>query len=144
MNIGFGSHRTAGDVTKEFIEMPQFVPEGVFFVFRDGHPVGSAFAWRDSANEWKHGRLEMVCVIPSHRGHNLGYFLTLKVLHWFKDNGFADVELTTDDWRLAAVKQYLRLGFQPVINDEYTRRRWLQVIEKLEHSAAGASPSRVG
>jgi hypothetical protein len=87
MNVGFGSHRTAEDVQREFIDMPQFVPEGVFFVFHEDTPVGSAFAWRDSANEWQHGRLEMVCVLPAHRGHNLGCFLTLRVVRWIKDNG---------------------------------------------------------
>lgn len=141
MNDGFGSQRSAEDVRKELIDMPQFVPEGLFFVFHDGNPVGSACAWRDSPNEWKHGRLEMVCVLPAHRGDNLGYFLTLQVLNWFKDNGFEDVELTTDDWRLAAVKQYLRLGFQPLINDDSTRSRWLQVIEKLKLSPAESLPS---
>ena len=143
MNVGFGSHRTAEDVKKEFIDMPQFVPEGLFFVFHDGTPVGSAFAWRDFPTEWKHGRLEMVCVLPAHRGHNLGSFLALQVLNWLKDNGFEDVELTTDDWRLAAVKQYLRLGFEPVINDDSARSRWLQVMERLGLSAAKSLPSQV-
>jgi mycothiol synthase len=78
----------------------------------------------------------MVCVLPDHRGHNLGYYLTLKVLNWFKNNGFEDVELTTDDWRLAAVKQYLRLGFQPVIDDDSAKNRWLQLIKKLNPSGA--------
>jgi mycothiol synthase len=136
MNVGFGSQRTAEDVKKEFIDKPQFVPEGLFFVLHDEKPVGSAFGWRDEPNEWKHGKLEMVCVLPDHRGHNLGYYLTLKVLNWFKNNGFEDVELTTDDWRLAAVKQYLRLGFQPVIDDDSAKNRWLQLIKKLNPSGA--------
>lgn len=135
MNTGFGSQRTASDVIKEFIDQPQFVADGVFFALDNELPVGSAFAWRDSSDEWKHGRLEMVCVLPSHRGHNLGYWLTLRVLQWFNERGFEDVELTTDDWRLAAVKQYLNLGFEPVVTDDITRSRWLKILEQLQLSS---------
>jgi mycothiol synthase len=131
MNVGFDTNRTAGNVQEELTRMPQFIPDGLFFVTYGGKPVGSACAWRETVGEWREGVVYMVAVVPEHRGHRLGYFLTLLVLHWFREHGFENVGLTTDDWRLAALKEYLQLGFRPVITDDNMKQRWVRVIQQL-------------
>jgi mycothiol synthase len=73
----------------------------------------------------------MVCVLPEHRGHNLSYPLCLAVLHRFRARGFQRVRLNTGDWRLGAVKVYLKLGFQPLITKPEQPEIWQQVVRTL-------------
>lgn len=137
MSTGIGEW-TAEKCYDALISRPQFEPDCLFFVLNDGIPVGSACAWRESPDEHKHGYLHMVCVLPEHRGSHLGYTLTLAVLHYFRDHGFQDAILDTDDWRLAAIKTYLRLGFEPFYYDDSHRERWRIIRQKLEYSGNDA------
>ncbi|MCS6861176.1 MAG: GNAT family N-acetyltransferase [Abditibacteriales bacterium] len=132
MDTGIGQDWTVEKVRKELIERPQFAAEGLFFATYQGEPVGSACAWRASAEEKHTGIVHMVCVLPEHRGKRLGYVLTLQVLHWFREQGFAEAVLSTDDWRLSAIKAYLDLGFEPIYTEgEDHPKRWRVVGEKL-------------
>jgi mycothiol synthase len=117
----------------------RFFPDGLFFVesavagTRIPAPtvVGTACAWRPSAQEWEEGELHMVAVDERHRGHGLGRALCLAVLRYFREKGFKRVRLSTDDFRLAAIKVYLDLGFAPVIVDELHRQRWQDIHAAL-------------
>lgn len=129
MNSGIGTNWTAEGCSEALTSKPQFLPDGLFFATHEGKPVGSACAWRSSPDEWKEGYLHMVCVLPEHRGKNLGYLLTLAVLHYFKDHGFQSCVLDTDDWRIPGIRSYLRLGFEPVYLDESHKERWQKVFE---------------
>lgn len=132
MDTGIGKDWTVEKVRKELIDRPQFVADGLFFATHRGEPVGSACAWRASAEETRTGIVHMVCVLPEHRGKRLGYALTLRVLHWFREHGFAEAVLSTDDWRLSAIKAYLDLGFEPIYpGGEDHAARWKVVGGKL-------------
>ncbi|MHB0998682.1 MAG: GNAT family N-acetyltransferase [Armatimonadota bacterium] len=131
MNTGIGEW-TAESTVQELTSKPQFLPDGLFFATINVDPVGSACAWRMSADEKAHGFLHMVCVLPEHRGKQLGYMVTLSVLRYFRDNGYKDVTLTTDDWRIPAIKSYLRLGFEPYYYDDSHRERWKAIMEKCD------------
>ena len=75
------------------------------------------------------GYLHMVCVLPEHRGKQIGHALNLAALRWFRDRGFKEVWLSTDDWRIPAIKSYLRLGFEPFYPDDSHRERWQAVFD---------------
>lgn len=110
----------------------RFFPDGLFFVESTrGEVVGTACAWRPSAEEWEEGELHMVAVDEKHRGHGLGRSVCLAVLRYFREKGFTRVRLSTDDFRLPAIKIYLDLGFAPVIVDELHRQRWQDVQATL-------------
>ena len=130
MNTGIGKW-TARKCRKELTSKPQFLPDGLFFVTFEGKPVGSACAWRKSPDDWEGGWVHMVCVLPEHRGKQLGYLLCLAVLHCFHNCGFKEAWLSTDDWRLPAIKSYLQLGFEPHYFDDSHRDRWQKVFENL-------------
>lgn len=132
MDTGIGKDWTVEKVRKDLIDRPQFEPDGLFFATHQSEPVGSACAWRASAEETRTGIVHMVCVLPEHRGQRLGYILTLCTLHWFQQHDFFDAVLQTDDWRLSAIKAYLNLGFLPVYEEgEDHPARWKDVGEKL-------------
>ena len=77
------------------------------------------------------GYLHWVGADPAHRGHQLGYYMTLAVLHHFKDNGCRDSVLETDDYRLPAIKTYLKLGYQPEHRDPTHAERWAKILSQL-------------
>jgi len=54
------------------------------------------------------------------------------VLGWFRDHGFAESLLNTDDFRLPAIAMYLSLGFQPEHREEAHRARWSAIRVALE------------
>ena len=134
MNTGIGDW-TPEKCRESLTSQPQFLPDGLFFVTFKGKPVGSACAWRKSPDEWTSGCLHMVCVMPEHRGKQLGYLLMLAVLRYFRDRGFREVWLDTDDWRIPAIRTYLRLGFEPFCLDESHRERWRIVLGRAISSS---------
>ncbi len=69
------------------------------------------------------GQLDYVCVHPRHRGQGLSFGVCAAVLQYFRSQGYIAASLSTlpilpDDHRLAAIKTYLKLGFQPVMEEE--------------------------
>jgi len=131
MNSGIGTDWTPQRCREELTGKPQFDPEGLFFATYAGQPVGSACAWTWSPDEHETGYVHMVCVLPEHRGHRLGYLLTLATLHRFRERGFKKAILDTDDFRLPAIKEYLKLGFVPLLREESHPERWRKVAEAL-------------
>ena len=114
---GVGREWTVERVRARMIEREQFDPGGMFFATADaegGRPVASATAWRAAPEERVMGNVHMVCALESHRGRGLGRLVTLAVLHRLRERGFERADLATDDWRLAAIKSYLGLGFVPL------------------------------
>lgn len=130
MSTGIGEW-DAGKCREQLTAQPQFLPDGLFFAVHDGVPIGSACAWRKSADDRESGYLHMVCVLPEHRGKQIGYVLTLAVLHFFRDRGFRDIVLDTDDFRVPAIKAYLRLGFEPHYYDDSHRERWRAIMDRI-------------
>ena len=119
----------------EIIGRPQFDPAGLFFAVRGTTVVGSACAWRLDPSEQDVGYIHMVAVRPEERGHKLGYWLTLRVLHRLTEQGMREAILDTDDHRLAAIEVYLRLGFEPLKLHTSHEERWAAVLTSLGRSA---------
>ncbi|MBN2452073.1 MAG: GNAT family N-acetyltransferase, partial [Lentisphaeria bacterium] len=110
---------------------PAFRPERVLFLEVDGTPVATASAWYDPAIMPAAGTVHYVGVEPGHQGRHLGYWVTLATLWRMQEEGRRRATLTTDDFRLAAIRTYLRLGFEPLPVHENQRRRWAEVFEAL-------------
>lgn len=143
---GIGREWTVDRVRERMIERPQFEPEGMFFATCDAEqnrPVASATAWRSPVEQRVLGNVHMVCALDAHRGRGLGRLVTLAVLHYLRDRGFAMADLSTDDWRLAAVKSYLGLGFVPIYRTDPDRlddheSRWSAIFTELLTPPAAA------
>lgn len=129
-----GRARTAQDTRNEITDRDVFAPEGLFFVTHNDTPVGTATAWRQSVDESDIGYVHMVGVLGEHTGRKLGKWVSLAVLHYFRDNGFVCSMLDTDDFRLPAIKTYLNLGFVPVYVDKTHPERWKDIFKKMEIS----------
>jgi mycothiol synthase len=62
-----------------------------------------------------------------------------RILEDFRDRGYRDAVLETDDFRLPAIKVYLRFGFVPVyeVKGEDQRARWSALFQKIFEQRKG-------
>jgi len=108
-----------------------FRPERVFFICRGEEPVATAAAWHRPQYGAEIGYLHMVGVLPSEAGMGLGLQVSLACLHRMKEEGRTACILHTDDYRIPAIKTYLKLGFRPLLIHEDQRQRWRDVLTKI-------------
>lgn len=105
----------------------------IFFVISpSGERVAtSALIRRESDNS---GYLHMVAVIPEAQGLGIGRAMLSFAMTLAEERELDFCRLTTDDFRLAALKIYLSAGFKPVIYgapEDDMNERWRAVCQKL-------------
>jgi len=107
-----------------------FAPERVKMICRGETPVATATAWGELTGGDTPGIVHMVATDPSYRGRGLGFAVTNAVLHRLAYEGKTAAYLTTDDFRVPAIKIYLKLGFKPDMTKEGHIDRW-EKLHKL-------------
>jgi mycothiol synthase len=137
MNDCVGKSWTAQRCLEELVQRSEFRSDGCFFATVEGVPQGSATAWVKAELAPEQGYVHMVGVAPAYRGLRLGVLTTLATLHWFREHGFSQAVLNTDDWRIPAIGVYLKLGFEPVLFNESHTQRWRDVCATLGRPAPG-------
>lgn len=105
--------------------------EAIFFATRDDRPVGAACVFLWPLVDGEIGELGWVAVHPDHRGRGLGAVICRAALAFVRDRGLRYCYLGTEDFRLAAIKTYLRLGFQPELLDHTQPARWAAIRRAL-------------
>ncbi len=105
-----------------------YKPEFCFFLTVDGTPAASITVICDY--EKKHGYIHMVCAKPEARGKGLGKSLNDLALYTLKTEGMETAHLTTDDFRIPAIKSYLKAGFTPDTETQPDfKERWNKIFE---------------
>ncbi len=132
LNEAFGGERTEETFIKEMVEHPAYRPERILFVCApDGEPCATASAYQQQDWGMHTGYLHYVATRPAHAGKKLGYLVSLAVLHIFKAEGLSEAVLQTDDFRIPAIKTYLRLDFHPLLVHENQTERWQMLLHGL-------------
>ncbi len=114
---------------------PDLVPEtDLFFVLSaDGERVATSAAVLHGSGE---GYIHMVAASPACRGRGIGHAMLARALSDLSTRGATHMTLTTDDFRLPAIKTYLDAGFRPVLwpdSESDMRGRWDAVIAALSY-----------
>ncbi len=110
------------------------LPEGMFFIVHDntGKLVATASASHNGTGKIPFsGTLDWVGADPEHRGKGLGFSVCAAVVRRLIEIGYEYISLRTDDFRLAAIKTYIKLGFVPHIFSDEMELRWRKVYEQL-------------
>jgi mycothiol synthase len=105
--------------------------EAIYVVAQRGRLVATASARVLPDRYPGSGYLHWVGVDPEYRGRRLGALVSIRVLQHFRDAGLHDAVLETEDFRMAAVRTYLRLGFVPEYRDREEQRRWALLLPEL-------------
>ena len=126
-NLGF-----TGDSLEH--TLAQAIADGFYVIEHpaSGHLVASCVAERgnwDGGHE--RGILGWLIGDPSHAGLGLGTIVAAEVTDRLAEEGYSDPGLSTDDFRLAAIGIYLKLGWRPYLYLEDMERRWRVTCERL-------------
>lgn len=123
---------TPESLRKNILSHPCFRPERILVLEHEGQVVGTSAAWVEPSDPGA-GYLHMVGVLPEHQGKRLGKLLTLEAMRLSQQEGFSTLRLVTDDWRLAAIRVYLGLGYVPLLMHPTHRSRWELIGHRLDH-----------
>ena len=114
--------------------LPSVLPEGHFVVVHEatGELAATAMArHRPSELHPDGGELAWVAGRPAHRGKGLGMAVCAAVTKCFLRAAYRRIYLQTDDFRLAALKIYLKLGYEPFLYCDGMAERWGRVFREL-------------
>ena len=94
--------------------------------------VATAMALHDCAEFGvEGGELGWVAADPAYIGKGLGTTVSAAVTTRLLAAGYRHIHLYTDDWRLAALKTYLKLGYVPFLYEPGMEERWRTICDQL-------------
>ncbi len=128
IEASFESHSDFDDTLRNW---RGYAPENVFYILK-GDKVFSTASAVENQYYPSEGWLHMVGTHPDARRLGFGKVVTLAALHSFKKRGYKSVVLSTDDFRIAAIKTYLKLGFEPVCSDDTHEECWNKIREIIK------------
>ena len=108
----------------------RILPHGWFLVVHEatGAIVASAMALQDEREFGAQGgELGWVACDPEHQGQGLGAAVSAAATKRMLEEGYRYIHLYTEEWRLAALKTYLRLGYVPLLCAPEMSERWRAV-----------------
>lgn len=117
---------------KKIMQDSYFRPERVLFICHFDNPVATACAWHVPSTPKHIGYLYMVGALKAYQGKGLGYAVCQAALNQMVRDQKTSAMLLTDASRLAAIKTYLRLGFQPSPLHPNQALVWDKILEQLE------------
>lgn len=131
IDFSFERKRGTSNFDKDMASDKNFHFKRAWFIFADdGRGAATASCW--ASQDHGRGIVHMVGTHPDFTGKKLGYSVSLAVLDQAVREGYTYMTLLTDDWRIPAVKTYLKLGFQPFVLHESHPERWVKLLEFLK------------
>ncbi len=112
-------------------DMEKCLPDGFFVIEHSpsGRLAATAMSLQQpSAHHPFGGELGWVAGDPEHKGKGLGCAVCAAATRRLLEGGYRDVYLRTDDFRLAAIKVYLKLGYVPFLCAPDMEGRWRDVL----------------
>ncbi len=113
----------------------KILPDGWFLIVHEASGEIVATAMANHNPQELHpfgGELGWVAAHPAHAGKGLGMAVCGAVVRRLLAGFYRRCYLQTDDWRLPAVKSYLRLGWVPFLYLPDMEDRWRAVCEQLQ------------
>ena len=109
--------------------LPHYSEDKCFFVLENGRAEATLTVVCDY--ERREGLIHMVACREDARGRGYGTLLCRLAEYVLKDEGMETAHLKTDDWRLPAIKGYLRIGFAPDLSTEDFCERWEKIYAAI-------------
>lgn len=117
----------------------RLLPEGWFMAIHQeavlegqGETVATAMALHSQTKAPSfEGELGWLAGDPAHAGRGLAIAVCAAITARFIEAGFRNIHLYTEDWRLPALKTYLKLGYVPFLYTPEMPERWQAVCAQL-------------
>lgn len=107
-----------------------YVEDGVFVILHKKKVIATGTALCGDEISGGYACVHMIAADAAYSGRKLGYEITAATLRRIREAGFDKAFLTTDDFRLPAIKTYRSLGFAPDLSvDETMPGRWEKIYE---------------
>ena len=112
--------------------LPRILPRGWFMAIHEDSSeiVASAMALHSDVYP-SGGELGWLAGDPAHAGKGLGLAVSAAVVGRFIEEGFHVIHLYTENYRLAALKVYLVLGFVPFLYTPEMLELWRVICHQL-------------
>jgi predicted dehydrogenase/GNAT superfamily N-acetyltransferase len=110
------------------------LPGGFFLIVHraTGRLVATAMATHNPSDQHPYGgELGWVAGDAEHKGKGLGVAVCAAVLRRYVQAGYQEIYLRTDDFRLPALKTYLKQGWEPLYFCDGMKERWAAVFDKI-------------
>jgi mycothiol synthase len=114
--------------------LSRILPDGWFMAVHEpsGEIVATAMALHNySCLQPFQGNLGWLAGDPAHAGHGLGSAVSAAVTARLISAGYRDIRLGTEDFRLAAIRIYLKLGYVPALYRPEMLERWQAICGAL-------------
>ncbi len=132
MDRAFERRSGQSDFAREMAADAPYRPERVKLVLDDaGTVVATASCWRSPRFGNDSMMLHWVGTDPSHSGKGLGTAVSVEALQQGLSEERRRAWLLTDDFRVPALKTYLRLAFVPVLTHDSHAGRWRDILDEL-------------
>ena len=123
MQYGLSEKREDASFYKScMLDLPNYEEDKCFFIVYGGKAIATLTVVCDP--ETKDGLIHMVGSLPESRGKGVGNMLVAIADHVLKTTGMQTARPKTDDFRVPAIKTYLRIGFKPDLSTEDYVQRW--------------------
>jgi predicted dehydrogenase/GNAT superfamily N-acetyltransferase len=112
----------------------QVLPDGFFLVVHrpTGRLVATTVSIHRPTDRYPYGgELGWVAGDSEHKGKGLGMVVCAAATARLLQAGYRRIYLQTDDFRLPALKTYLKLGYRPDFSHESMEERWRRIYEAL-------------
>jgi len=112
----------------------RILPQGWFMAVHrgSGQIVATAMALQGYLAEYPlGGQVGWVAGDPAHAGQGLGLAVCAAVTARLIEAGYTCIHLYTEDWRPAALRTYLKLGYVPVLHTPEMPERWRAVCAQV-------------
>jgi len=113
--------------------LERILPEGWFMAVhrQSGQIVATAMALRSETYP-SGGELGWLAGDPAHAGRGLGLAVSAAVTARLIEAGCRPIHLYTEDYRLPALKTYLKLGYVPFLCTPQMPERWRAICAQLQ------------
>ena len=120
--------------------------DGMFLIEQTATGRFAASAGAETTDMPEHpevGVLGWVMTHPELRGYSLGKSVSVAAMHRLYQEGYRAFSLLTDDFRVAALKTYLSLGWKPWLYMEDMEERWRAIAAnlKMDFDSLGCLPA---
>jgi len=116
------------DYKARMLDHPNFKTDDIILIEKGGMGLATITAIVHADGQ---GYIHMVASKPECRGLGIGNAMNYLAMKKLYDAGCESAVLTTDEFRVPAVRSYLRAGFFPVEYDEGMPERWEKLLREL-------------